>query len=597
MALLLLWVGTATAQPGVDEKLALQFFQNKEYEQAAELYQRIYQRDPSPFYYNYYLDCLFELQDYAKAKSFVRQVAKANPKDPKYEIEEAYVLERSGSEDKAAKSYEKVIKERNENRQMIIDVKDAFLVRGLNDYALQTLQKGKKVVKDPPLNMELADVYFKIGNYSAMIDEYLDLVVEDDKYIVPVQSKLQQIISNPDQENLSEALRLNLLERTQKYPNKTVYAELLYWYSIQKKDFELAIIQAKALDRQFNEGGSRLFNLGNILLSNQSYTLAVEAYQYVIDLGNESMFAQSAGIQILQARFMKITAEKNYQESELVALKKDYLSELDHYGRNGSTVSLMVNLAHLQAFYLNEMDDGIALLQQVDQLPSVPADMRSAAKLQLGDMMLFSGQKWAASLLYKQVEKEFKHDAIGYEAKFKAAQFYYFVGEMEWAKSQLKVLSGATSKLIANNSLQLYLLITENISEDSTYDALGIYAKADLLHFQKQLQQANFTLDTLIAIFPNHPVLDDAYYKKALIAMDLKAYLHADSLYNKVFELYPYSALADNFLIERARLNDGLLQNKKLAKLLYQQILLDYPGSLFTVEARKRYRELEAESK
>ncbi len=56
---------------------------------------------------------------------------------------------------------------------------------------------------------------------------------------------------------------------------------------------------------------------------------------------------------------------------------------------------------------------------------------------------------------------------------------------MEWAKVQLKVLSGATSKLIANDALELYLLITENISQDSSYDALSIFAVADLYYYQR----------------------------------------------------------------------------------------------------------------
>jgi TolA-binding protein len=166
---------------------------------------------------------------------------------------------------------------------------------------------------------------------------------------------------------------------------------------------------------------------------------------------------------------------------------------------------------------------------------------------------------------------------------------------MDWAKSQLKVLSGATSKLIANDALDLYLLITENIGMDSSYDALGIYAKADLLAFQKKYDDANVTLDTLIRIFPNEAIIDDAWYKKATIAMEEQKYSLADSLYNKAFDYNPYGTIADNLLIERARLNDNIIKNKDKAKELYKKIIMDYPGSLFIVEARKRYRAMEKE--
>jgi outer membrane protein assembly factor BamD (BamD/ComL family) len=35
-----------------------------------------------------------------------------------------------------------------------------------------------------------------------------------------------------------------------------------------------------------------------------------------------------------------------------------------------------------------------------------------------------------------------------------------------------------------------------------------------------------------------------------------------------------------------------VLNNKEKAMELYQQLLMDYPGSLFTTEARKRFRQL-----
>ena len=580
------------AQPAMDEKLALQFYQNREFDKAAELYQKIYVKSPTPFYYNYYLNCLFEIEDYKKAKSFVQSVAKSNPSQIKYQVEEAYVLERSGNKSKADKLYEKIIKSNDDNRQIVIELADAFMVRDLNNYALLTLKQGKKKIKTPPLNLELADLYFKMGNYNAMIDEYLDLAVDDEQYIEVVKSKLQIIITDPIQSQVSDALRVELLKRTQKYPSETIYAEFLYWYSIQNKDFDLALIQAKSLDNQFKEGGGRVFGLGNILMSNQQYSIAVEAYQFVIDLGSKSAFTTGASVNILQAQFMKITSEKNFQTQELMDLEMAYLKKLDEYGHNGSTVQMMMNLAYLQAFYLDKIEEAKQLLLPIEQMPNVPSDIRAQAKLELADMKLFSGEKWSASLLYKQVEKDHKNNPIGYEAKFKAAKFFYYVGEMEWAKVQLKVLSGATSKLIANDALELYLLITENISQDSSYDALSIFAVADLYYYQKKYDIANITLDTILNIYPHHSITDDVYYKKAIIAMDEQKYELADSLFSQTLNYDPFGTLADNSLIERARLNDYILKRSEVSTQLYMQILLDYPGSLFTVEARKRYREL-----
>ncbi len=598
ISLLILFVSLGfglSAQTQVEEKLALQFFQNKEYEQAAELYQKIYSVNPTPFYYNYYLDCLFALKDYKKAKSFVNKVSKRNAGEIKYRVDAIYCDERSGKLEKAKKNYEKLIKKSKKEREECLSLSDAFIVRAHDDLALATLLRARKSIKNPPLNLEIAELYSKMGKYKEMVDEYLDMAVADDKYIDIVKSKLQGIIADKSETTISNILKNELLKRTQKHPNITLYSEFLYWYSIQRKEWQLALMQAKALDVQFNEQGERVFSLANILMSNRSYDMATQAYEYIIGLGRDSRFYHSSQINILEARFKKITSQKIFSQKELLGLEDDYNKKLKEFGYNSTTAQMMINLAYLQAFYLNKIENAKALLSTVIQIPNLRNEQRAKAKLELADMKLFSGEKWSASLLYKQVEKAYKNDPIGYLAKFKAAKFFYYVGEIEWAKAQLKVLSGATSKLIANDAMELYLLISENISMDSSYDALQIYARADLLDYQKQYAKANITLDTILHIFPNHSIIDDVYFKKASIAMETKDYKKADTLYLQCISQNPGGPNADNALMARARLYDYTFHNRVKAMELYKKILLDYPGSLFTVEARKRYREIKGE--
>ena len=127
----------AFSQNDVNEKLALQYFQNKEFNKAAELYKKLYSQKADPFYYNYYLDCLFELEDYKLAKKFVSNVAKKNPANIKYKVEIAYIEELSGNKSKATKSYDKLIKSTSKKRYEFVNLANAFLYRGLNNYAIK----------------------------------------------------------------------------------------------------------------------------------------------------------------------------------------------------------------------------------------------------------------------------------------------------------------------------------------------------------------------------------------------------------------------------------------------------------------------------
>lgn len=579
------------AQPSTDEQLALQYYQEGDFNKAVDLFEKLYKKNKSVYYYNYYLNTLLGLNEYDKAESFVKSVAKANPEDIKYQIELGYVYSVADEKRKSEKIFEKAIKNVGSSRQDYLSLSNAFQSRDLYDYALQLLEKGKDKFT-PPLNIEIADIYQAKGDYKNMISNYLDLVHNQDVYIELVKGKFQLILSDYGSDKISNSLREELLRRTEKYPNKTIYAELLYWYSIQKREYALALIQAKALDQQFAEHGERVFQLSNILLANKQYEKASEGFEYILKLGTGNRFYQSAEINLLHTRFKAITAGATINSEQLISLEKDYESVLTKYGENRTTIDLMRNLAQIQAFWIHDFNKAESLLEKILKMQGVPPDIAGQVKLELGDILLFEGKKWSASLLYKQVEKDFKNDPIGFDAKFKAAKFFYYVGEMEWSKVQLDVLKGATSKLIANDAMELSLLIEENIDDDSSYTTLSYFARADLLAWQKKYEEAFLIFDTIVEIFPGHNILPNVSYRRAEIFQSLNNLDSAIYYYDKVVTDYPYASIADNALINLARINDSKLKNHDKAIELYEKILLNYPGSLFTVESRKRYNEL-----
>ncbi len=578
-------------QVDVNEQLALQYYQNGEFDKASQLYKAIYDKNPSTFYYGYYLNCLFAQKDYNAAEKFVSKVASINPENQKYNVELGYVNELKGDTKKAEKIYKKTIKDLPKNREKYIELSNAFQNRQHYDYSLQILEKGKNMFT-PPLNIEIADMYLSKGEYNNMISSYLDMIDANQEYLDLVKGKLQLIIAAEGSSKISDALHDELLKRTQNNPSKTIYSELLYWYSLQKHEFDLALIQAKSLDKQFNEGGERVFQLANILISNFQYKLAVDAYQYLLNLGTSNRFFISAEINILNAQFLDITKNSNINKVIIQKLAENYKNVLDKYGENLNTMELMKQLAHIEAFYLHNTDYAKTLLNRILNINNLKPLDNAEIKLELGDVLLFAGEKWSASLLYKQVEKAYTNEPIGYEAKFKAAKFFYYVGQIDWAKTQLDVLKGATSKLIANDAMELSLLISENMDPDSSYTSLSRFAEAELLVLQKKFDEAFLKLDTLENLFPNYLILPNVEYKRAQMYLELADYQKAIEHFQKTVDNFPNSSIADNALIELARLYDNILKDNKKAKVYYEKMLLNYPGSLFTIEARKRFNEI-----
>ncbi len=585
------------AQSETDDQLAAQYFQNKEYVKAIDLYERLYDKNPSDFYFNYYFRCLLELKDFKKAEKIVRKQIKRNPLFLEYQVDLGLVYSFSGDESKAQKQYESTITQLQPDKDQILNLATAFLNNGLTDNAIETYKKGNKLVKNRfEFSFQLADIYSANKNFQLMINEYLELLDEGAEYVADVQSKLQQVVvSEKEDGQVGKMIKETLMKRIQQNPNKSIYSEMLMWLSLQQKDFESALTQAKSLDKRFKESGSRIYELANTCISNAYYDVAVKAFEYLISKGKENYFYMKSRVGLLNVKFLKITHSYNFHINELVLLENEYISLLNDYGKNDETIYLIKDLAHLEAFYLNKSDTAIKLLNESLSINVAPK-MKAECKIELADISLMSGDVWEASLLYSQVEKDFKDDPIGHTAKFKNAKLSYYIGEFKWAKAQLDVLKAATSKLIANDAMELSLLIGDVYNSDTIADALRIYAHADLLAFQNKYDLALQTLDSVLILYPGHALTDEVYYKQAEIKIFQGKFEKADSLLQLIVTVFPQDILADDALFKSAELNEIHFKNKDKAMKLYEKILIDYPGSLFAVEARKRFRKLRGDT-
>ncbi len=580
-----------------DEQLAVQYFQNKEYEKAVVLYESLYKQNKNTVYYTYYLYCLVLLQEYKKAEKIVKDQIKDNPGDLKYFVDMGYIYTEEGDQSKAKRQFEDAIKDMQPDRMKIIDLANAFLYRGQTDYAVETYKRGNQIIGDYPFHRELGSLYAQTGNYTMMVEEFLDYLDFDNRNMPVVKASLQNVLSEDHDNIVSQLLRTSLLKRIQKNPDKVYYSEMLLWLSIQEKDFEMALIQAKAIDRRLGEDGERIYELAGLCVDNQEYDAAIEAYKYILKKGENNLLYIDSKIGILNARYLKVTKSYNYTTNDLLELKKDYKSVLDEYGKNASTIVVMRYLASLDAFYLDKTEDATSLLYEAIAIPNAAPERVAECKIELADILLFTGDVWEAKLMYGQVEMAFKNDPIGYEAKFKNAKLSFYIGEFGWAKAQLDVLKAATSKLIANDALQFSLLISDNISTDSSTAELAMYARADLLLYRNKYDLALATLDSIFTLATWHPIFDEVLYKKAEIEIKIRNFDKAAGFLSEIVDKYPHDITADDALFMLAELNEQQFNNKDKAMELYEKLLKDYPGSLYVVDARKRFRYLRGDFK
>ena len=420
-----------------------------------------------------------------------------------------------------------------------------------------------------------------------MIDNYLNSLSTNPTRLGSLQTIFQRYLSEED----FDELQAQLYSRIEENSDDVQYPELLTWVFIQRKDYRNAIRQAKSLDRKLDETGIRVFRIGEIAEKDKDYDAAIVAYEYIIEeKGLASGIYIDSKKSSLSCKRKKVVEGFDYTDEDLKVLETEYETFINEFGQNKTTAPIIAELANLEAFYLNDREKAIGLLTEMIKFPGLDPYVMARGKISLADFYLMDGEIWESTLLYSQVDKNFTEDILGHEARFRNAKLSYYAGDFEWAQAQFDVLKASTSKLIANDALDLSVFILDNLGLDSTVTALKLYSEADLLVFQNRFDEAFTKLDSLTTFFPGHALEDDILYTKSKIFLKRRDYSKSAEMLEAIISTYPEGIRADNALYELALLNENQLNNPEKAKELYETIFIEYSGSTFAVDARKRFR-------
>jgi tetratricopeptide (TPR) repeat protein len=274
-------------------------------------------------------------------------------------------------------------------------------------------------------------------------------------------------------------------------------------------------------------------------------------------------------------------------------LKNQFAQTFTNLGMTAETSELLTEYAHLLAFYLNQPTEAIKLLTDGLALPKINQKQMSTMKAELSDIYVFSGDLWEAVITYSQVIESNKSTLLGDDVKFKKAKLGYYMGNFQWAKAQLDALRASTSKLIANDAMDLALFISENLETDSTTVPLQIFARADLHLFRNNYPEALAALDSISKMYAFNSLIDDVDFRKAGILQKQGKYAEAALLLEQIVKDHSWEMLADDALFQLAGIYQNKLNRKEEAMSLYKKMLADYPASVYVVDARAEYRKMQ----
>lgn len=578
-----------------DAQLGVEYLKAGEYEKAKTIFQKLAKnKELAKDIYQPYLETLSKLKNWDEAEKFVkRQIKNSEGNQAKYLVDLARLYEVTEKKEEAKKNYDLAIDKVKANDDEMMYLVNYFVQQQQTELAIQTIEVSRVFGKsEDKYAIQLANLFRMQGKVPEMIEEYLKfgLVTENQEM---VQSILQDELKE-DKE--IEELEKILYVKVQKYPQTSYYTDILIWHLIQKRDFYKAFVQARALDKRYRKEGTQVTELGFMAHQNKDFVNSGKIFEYLIKEYPRHQNYPLWRRMLINAKEEVIKTTYPINQADIRLLIAEYTKMLFELGTNQRTLEALRSKGLLYAFYLNEKDTAIAVLEKAIKLANNDQIFVDKCKLDLGDIFLLKSEPWEATLLYSQVEKSEKDSPMGYEAKLRNAKLAYFRGDFELSKEVLDILKQATTREIANDAMELSLLIQENTGFDSTESALKDYSAVELLLFQHRNDEAIAKLVEMEKVYRGNPIMDDLIYLRASI------YLKDGNVEKGVKDLefviqnFPHDIKGDDALYLLAKTYQEVLNQSTKAMKLYQELLIKYPGSIYSAEARKRFRNLRGDT-
>ncbi|WP_037317798.1 tetratricopeptide repeat protein [Salegentibacter sp. Hel_I_6] len=581
----LVFIFSISGAQAQSEVLARNFFDQGEFEKALKTYEKLVAENPQNTSYFFGLvESHQQLENFEKAEELLRQKLNNSANNPTLLIELGHNYELQGNDERAQKFYAEALSAVDSRPNYAYSIARTFQKYSLLKNAAETYEKAMELNNELNYNLQLARIYGEQGKIEAMFKNYLELVEANPDFFAIANREFGKYISSDPSIEANTVFRRLLLTKLQQNPS-LLYNEMLSWLFIQEQEFLKAFAQEKAIYRRSDKSLQSILSLAVIAREAEDYDAATEIVNYVIEE------APSENIVLQASQFLLKIRLENEGDKAYAEVEEKYRALFEEFGKGINTLALQIDFANFLAFKIDEKNTAISLLRELVEKTTRDFD-KALVKLALADILVLQEKFNEALINYSQVQNLVKNVRISQNARFKVAKTSYFKGDFKWAKQQLDVLKSSTSQLIANDAMELSLLIEDNSIEDSTQTALKKYARADLLAFQEKNSEAIELLGEILNDHKGEKIEDEALLKQARLFEETEQFTAAKNNYLGIIENFNADILADNAHYYLAELYANRLEDPEKAKEYYEQIIFNFADSIYFVEARKKYRAL-----
>lgn len=571
-----------------NEQLAQNYYDRGEFEKAVVSYEELLKNYPAnSIFFQKIVECYQQLQQFDKAEKAL-QARLEKFKQSNLLIELGYNYQLQKDEAKAKKHYEQAIDKITKNVNEAYGIGYTFERKSLLDYALLAYKTATEIEPRLTFNSQMAVIYGQQGKTDLMIETYLVEAYQNPQNLPLIQSQLSRFMNEDADETFNDNLRKSLLLRAQKTQD-IFWNDFLSWFFIQQKEYGKAFIQQKAIYKREPESFSNIVNLGQMAIEDNDQEAATEILTFVLQNTNDIDLIIQANSYLME---MKI---ENSQEKDYVAISQELDKLITEFGVSPYTLPLLRLQANFSAFQLKKPEQAKTILKNVMEM-DLSRNQTAEVKMELADILLFEEKFNQALIYYSQVENDMSGDVLGQEASLKTAKTSYYKADFEWANHQLKVLKSASTQLIANDALDLFLLISDNTVEDSTQTALKKFARADFLLYQNKKQESLAQFQQILKEHKGEEIEAVTLLRIGKIYEKLGDFSKALENYEAIINNHKEGIYIDEALYFSAEIYADHLKDTEKAKPLYEKVILNHEDSIYSVDARKKYRQLRGDA-
>jgi tetratricopeptide (TPR) repeat protein len=598
-ALALLAGGPARAQLADSTELrrfrrADSFLQNEEYEKAIGLLESLHAQSPdNSAFYRKLKDAYESVKRYDDAIGLVQQRIDENA-TPKLLAEKARLLYQTGDEAAAERTWTDAIQRAPERQPTYRLVYQSLLDVRRTQRAIEVLRTARdRLGREGLFRTELAYLYGLDGQHREAMREYVALLDASPDRLALVRSRLQGFV---DRGEGIEASTEVLDAAVENNPLNTAYRELLAWLHMSTGDYEAAYDVYRALDRLQQSEGQQLYSFARKAADADRFSVATTAFEAVLDRYPDAEVAASArrALGDTYRRWARTSTDASPlrpdSSAQYDAAQQAYRSFLETHPSHEARPEVLGALGSLELDVYRALDRAQTTLERVVSAhPSTPA--ADEARYDLARIALFRGDLERADLLFSRLADRAGTDGLADRARFELARLQFYQGRFDAAAARAQTTSADPSADVANDAIELRVLIQENRGPDSLDTPLRQYARAQLDVRRHRFDAATAGLDSLLDHHGRHPLADQARFALARVQLARGDTTSARQTLRALPRRHPRSPYADRSLYRLAQLFEAQ-DRPEQAIALYDRLLAEYPKSLLAGDARTRLRTL-----